>query len=188
MGSGKTTVGKILAALPRTLVLHTDDIAKKALAFEPYATAVRDIFGIAPRNPVTPEGIREAFFTDEKKRAALQAVTGRVVKEAVDAVCISAPLGTLIIVESALIYERDITDWFQKIVVATCPYTIRIARLTAGRGMKPADIERRLALQLPETELVRRADHIIDTGCMLAELELRTRTLYETLLSHGEQS
>ena len=182
MGSGKSTVALLLSRLPRVhAVVYADTVAKAALFDPALAPDVRQALGLAESQPITIERLREVFANDAERRAIETLVTSAV-WEAMDEACRTAPTGSLVVVESALIYERAFADRFGAVVVATCPYDVRVERLLTQRGMSLEDVERRLALQLPETELVKRADYTIDANCSLEELERRVKELYETLL------
>ena len=49
----------------------------------------------------------------------------------------------------------------------------QIARLPVGRGMPAAEIERRLAAQMPPEQMAAQADRVIDTSGTLAETGLQ---------------
>ena len=49
----------------------------------------------------------------------------------------------------------------------------QMARLSASRGMSPAEVQRRVAAQMPPAEMIGQADRVLDTSGMLAETDLQ---------------
>ena len=69
-----------------------------------------------------------------------------------------------------------------RVVVAACSREEQVRRAMARDGLSAADIERRLAAQLPIDVKRARADDVIDTGGSLAETERQVRAVWEKLL------
>lgn len=93
--------------------------------------------------------------------------------------------GAIAIVEAALIYEAGVESHFDRIVVVTCDPAQKVERL-AGRGgitreAASAEIRRRSAAQLPDTEKARRADYVIYNTGSLAETEAQAKNVFAEL-------
>lgn len=74
----------------------------------------------------------------------------------------------IMMVEAALIFEADVRDRFDKIIVVTCKPGQKMARLARRSGMSEAqaqaEVERRSKAQIPDDEKMRRADFVIDNS------------------------
>ncbi len=68
---------------------------------------------------------------------------------------------SLFVLDAALIYEWEIEDWFDAVVVVTAPIEIRRKRFLAARGGTEENFNNREAAQLPESEKIQRADFAI---------------------------
>jgi len=66
----------------------------------------------------------------------------------------------IVVVDAALIFELDVADDFDLVVVLAAPEAIREGRLVA-KGLTAEEARRRMTSQWPEAEKIRRADHVI---------------------------
>ena len=75
-----------------------------------------------------------------------------------------------VMMESAILYEYDLTSHFDKIIVADAPEALRIRRIRERNPhLSESDIRQRMARQLPQEEKCRRADLVVCTGETYAE-------------------
>ena len=65
------------------------------------------------------------------------------------------------------------------------PEEAQIARLAASRGMSEAEARRRLANQMPVTQMITHADCVIDTSGSMAETEAKVRCTWDALFLEG---
>lgn len=72
------------------------------------------------------------------------------------------------IVEAALILEAGAKKQFDRLIVVTCGEGQRIARFAARQTLRheeaAAEVQRRMAAQLPDTEKIKAADFVIDNS------------------------
>jgi dephospho-CoA kinase len=89
------------------------------------------------------------------------------------------------IVEAALILEAGAKDRFQRLIVVTCDQEQRIARFAVrqkiGYEAARAEVERRMAAQLPEAEKVKAADFVIDNSGSLNHTREQVRQVWQQL-------
>jgi dephospho-CoA kinase len=88
------------------------------------------------------------------------------------------------VVETALAIATGYADSFEQVVVVTAPRTERLRRLVELKGLSPDQAVARMAAQLPEEEMIARADHLIANNGSLEELEERAETIFRELCSH----
>jgi dephospho-CoA kinase len=89
------------------------------------------------------------------------------------------------VVEAALILEAGVGHQFDKLVVVTCSREARLQRFAQRLHVDPeaarADMERRMAAQMPDEEKVRRADYVIDNSGTLAATEQQVDKIMQEL-------
>jgi dephospho-CoA kinase len=88
-------------------------------------------------------------------------------------------------VEAALILEAGVGHRFDKLIVVTCPPEVRLQRfaqrLRLDAAAARAEMERRMAAQMPDEEKARRADYVIDNSGSLADTERQVDTIMQEL-------
>lgn len=88
-------------------------------------------------------------------------------------------------VEAALILEAGVGHRFDKLIVVTCRREVRLQRfahrLRLDAEAAGAEMERRMAAQMPDEEKARRADYVIDNSGSLADTERQVDTIMQEL-------
>ena len=87
----------------------------------------------------------------------------------------------LVVLDIPLLFEKKGWRSVDVIVVVSAPAWKQRKRVFARPGMTAAKFKRIIALQTPDAEKRRRADHVIQTGCLRTETEQRVRTLVACL-------
>lgn len=75
----------------------------------------------------------------------------------------------LVVFDIPLLYEKGGHEGLDAVAVVSAPADVQRARVLARPGMSEEKFEQILALQVPDAEKRRRADHVIDTGVSHAE-------------------
>jgi dephospho-CoA kinase len=92
----------------------------------------------------------------------------------------------LVCSEVPLLYEKGLDAELRPVVVVTVPDALQRQRARQRDGSSAAEVEARLAAQLPLAEKLRRADHVIDNqGSPEATFEQADRVLLEICRSLG---
>lgn len=93
--------------------------------------------------------------------------------------------GGIAIVEAALILEARVGRRFDKIVVVTCTPEQRLERFAARAkvttAQASAEVDRRMAAQMPESEKVKAADFVIDNSGDLDRTRKQVHQIYRQL-------
>lgn len=83
----------------------------------------------------------------------------------------------LVVFDIPLLFEKGGHASVDTVVVVSAPEDVQRERVLARPGMTPEKFAQILALQVPDAEKRRRADHVIDTGVSLAQTEAAVRDL-----------
>ncbi len=205
IASGKSVVGEMLVTLGARLV-QADRIAHQLmLPGQPVYNEVVRHFGGGILNPdlsVNPAKLAEAAFGsstpgapgDSAARASASRIQelNRIVHPAVirsqdewmEEVGREDPQAVAV-VEAALIIEAGAAKSFDRLIVATCSDEQRVARFAARQKLSldaaRAEVERRMAAQLPEGEKIKAADYIIDNSGPLDHTREQVRQVWAKL-------
>jgi dephospho-CoA kinase len=184
MGSGKSTVGRLLAArgVP---IIDADLIARQIV--EPGQPALAEIEARFPGVVVAGRLDRKALaaraFAAASERDALNAITHpRIAVEARrQGEELRARGVPLAVYEAALIVEIGLHTRFDGLVVVRAPEEELVRRACARDGATPEDVRARLASQVPQVEKAKFADWILENDGTPAELEAKVDRLLPLL-------
>jgi dephospho-CoA kinase len=186
IAAGKSSVAHHFAAWGATLI-DADALARKAVA--PRTRALRAItkrWGAAvlgPDGTLDRAALRRIVFADPAERAALDAMVhpdvARLRAAAVKAA--RAREDRLVICDIPLLFEADLTDSVDAIVLVDAPRAVRLARLLHDRGLSAAEAGAMIDAQWPSERKRARADWIIDNDGTIGELEARARTVFNAM-------
>ncbi|MEP7139564.1 MAG: dephospho-CoA kinase [Caldimonas sp.] len=188
IGSGKSTVGAMLAALGARLV-DTDLIARQlTLAGGAAIDAIRSRFGadvIAADGGLDRARMRALAFGDSDARARLEAILHPLIgAEAARQAEGAAPSTPAIVFDVPLLVESG--HWRAKVDrvwVVDCEESLQIERVAARPGWTEASARAVIAQQATRRARRDAADAVIDnSGSSLAELGEDVRQLWEATI------
>lgn len=185
IGSGKTTVSRLLRELGATVVDADAVVHELQAAGSPLLGRIVEAFGedvLLASGELDREGLGARVFGDEDARRRLNAIVhpavgiemARRVDEARRA---GAPL---VVVDVPLLLETG-RGGFDAVVVVYCTEAQQIERQRARDGASLEEARQRVAAQLSIEEKRRRADHVIDNSGSPEETERQVRALYAAL-------
>jgi dephospho-CoA kinase len=176
IGSGKSAVLKVLVALGAEGV-DADRVAHEVMARG--GPAYQPILSAFGRAIVTAEGqidrpaLARRVFADAVALRRLEAITHPAVAEVVSA-RVAASKAPVVVIEAIKLLEAGLSRALcDQVWVTVARPEQQMARLIAGRGMSPAEVERRVAAQMPPAEMTSKADRVLDTSGTLAETGLQ---------------
>ncbi|HZL20232.1 MAG TPA: dephospho-CoA kinase [Polyangia bacterium] len=186
IGTGKSTVARMFAerGVP---VVDADALAREVVA--PGLPAHADIAAAWPEvlgagGAIDRQRLGDIVFTDPAARARLEGITHpRIQALAAERLGTYAEAGhRLALYEAALLVESGRWRELDGLIVVTASEATQIARVRARDGLRRADAEARVRAQLPSSEKVRLATHLIDndggldaTQCAVEDLLRRLR-------------
>ncbi len=122
-----------------------------------------------------------AVFGDGGALARLEDIVHPAVRRAREEFLRHHAAAPLVVFDVPLLFEKGGVDEVGSVLVVTAPAEVQRARVLARPGMSEERLAQILALQLPDAEKRKRADHLIDTGTSLAETEAAVAALVDKL-------
>ncbi len=178
VGAGKSTVVDLFAGWGAT-VIDTDVLAREVVSpGSPALTSIRRKWGEAV---ITADGkldraaMRQIVFYDPEARDELEAILHPEIRSRCqDLFREAGARGDRIVVGVVpLLYETEMEEEFDIVVLVDAPLEVRIERLVSKRGLDTAEARAVAAAQMSAEEKRRRADYIIDNDSDIPTLERR---------------
>src|SRR5262245_12661170 len=196
IASGKSTVGRLLAARGAQL-LDADALVRDLM--QPGKPVYHEVVNHFGREIVNQDGtinrkaLANLVFPSGRVRELNAIVHPAVVRHQDDwmAEIEGGDPQAIAVVEAALILEAGVQGHFDKIVVVTCPLEKRVERFAKrfklGKENARAEVERRLAAQMPDHEKLKFADYVIDNSGTMARLEKQVDEVFSELRTQGSK-
>jgi dephospho-CoA kinase len=186
IASGKSEIAKMLGDRGAT-VIDADVLAREAV--RPDTQALKDIVKRWGKDILKRDGsldrtaLRQIVFADQSELDALNRIVHPGVTRLRDREIARArergdPIVVCVI---PLLFERNIVDEFDAIVLVDAPRPVRLDRLVASRGMEATDAMNMIASQMPAELKRARADYVIENNGSLQELERDVDALWSSL-------
>jgi dephospho-CoA kinase len=186
IGSGKSTVARRFRArgLP---VVDADDLAREVVL--PGSEGLREIVAEFGEGVLDASGaldrpkLASLVFGDEPKRKRLNAITHPRVRELslMKMQELDAKGEPLACYEVPLLIESGLADVLRPLVVVNVDEATQIARTTARDGSTREHAQKRVSSQMPLSEKVKLADHVIDNAGTIAETEARADDVLDAI-------
>jgi dephospho-CoA kinase len=191
IGSGKSTVAQLLSERGATII-DADVLARRAVEVgTPAYKAIVERWGtsvLEPSGVIDRAALRRIVFTDPAELEQLNAVVHPEVERMRDALCEQARLrgDKLVVCDIPLLFERRMTDSFDKIVLVDAPRPVRLERLVRERGLRETEAMDMIVAQMPAELKRARADFIIDNDGTFAQLDARVSDVWSALEQAAE--
>ena len=165
--------------------IDADTLAHAAVApGTPGAARILERFGTAVRaadGSIDRKALGGIVFGDGKARRDLEAIVHPAVYGAIEAWFAALPRVPFAMADIPLLYETGRHADFDAVVVTACEPAEQVRRLIARDGLSVEDARQRIGTQLPLSEKVRRADHVIRTDGTHAETDAQVDALLAVL-------
>jgi dephospho-CoA kinase len=186
IASGKSEVARMLADRGATII-DADVLAREAV--RPETQALRDIVKRWGKDVLQQDGsldreaLRQIVFADQIELDALNRIVHPGVTRMRDReVARAKERGDPIVVcVIPLLFERNLVDEFDAIVLVDAPRPLRLERLVTTRGLEETEAMNMIAAQMPAELKRARADHCIDNNGSLDDLERDVDALWSSL-------
>lgn len=184
IGCGKSHVLETLVALGAEGI-DADQVAHEVMApggpaYEPLIAAFgREILG--PDGAIDRAKLGALVFRDAAGLARLEGIVHPAVYEVTRA-RVAGSTAPMVVIEAIKLLEAGLSAALcDQVWVVDCSEAAQLERLAASRGMSAEEVGWRRANQMPQDQMVRRADRVIDTNGTLAETEAKVRQAWQEL-------
>jgi dephospho-CoA kinase len=186
IASGKSEIARMLADRGAT-VIDADLLAREAV--QPETQALKDIVKRWGKDVLKKDGsldraaLRQIVFADQSELDALNRIVHPGVTRLRDReIALARERGDPIVVcVIPLLFERNIVEEFDAIVLVDASRPLRLERLVASRGMEATDAMNMIASQMPAELKRARADFVIENNGSLQDLERDVDALWSSL-------
>jgi dephospho-CoA kinase len=178
IASGKSSVVDVWRTLGAH-VIDADVLAREAIAPGTVGQQrVLERFGTVDR-----AALRDVVFRDPTRRTELeQIIHPEVARLRAEREAALEQAGANIVVNDIpLLFEANLSDQFDMIVLVDAPATMRVQRIVQHRGIERAEAERMVAAQMPAEQKRKRATIIIENDGTLEELTTRAKAAWQKI-------
>ncbi len=168
-------------------IIDADELAREAV--EPETQALKDIIKRWGKDVLNQDGgldraaLRQIVFADQNELDALNRIVHPGVTRLRDREIAKArergdPIVVCVI---PLLFERNIVEEFDAIILVDAPRPLRLERLVATRGLEETEAMNMIASQMPAELKRARADFVIENDGSLDKLERDVDALWSSL-------
>jgi dephospho-CoA kinase len=187
IATGKSFVSQLLRQRG-CVIIDADVLAREAVApGEPALARIAEAFGgdvITPDGALDRRKLGAIVFADPAKRKRLEEIVHPAIRERfAQQVADLEKRGFtgLVFYDAAILIESLNDKSVEKIVVVTTDEATQRARLIARDGIDSAEVERRIASQMPLAEKIELADYVIDNSGDRAATEAQLERVLQAL-------
>lgn len=168
-------------------VIDADVLSREAV--EPDTQALKDIVKRWGKDILKPDGsldrkaLRRIVFADQNELDALNRIVHPGVTRLRDReIARARERGDAIVVcVIPLLFERNLVEEYDAIVLVDAPRPVRLERLVATRGLDETEAMNMIAAQMPAELKRARADYCIDNDGSIEDLERDVDALWSSL-------
>lgn len=182
IGSGKSTVSRLLSSYPGLVVVDADLLAREVVEpGTPGLAAVVEEFGptVLRDGALDRDALGAIVFGDEGRRKALSAILHPLIAELsaqrwADA---EASGASVLLHDVPLLVESHMEGLYDEVVVVDVPTQLQVDRLVELRGMAESDARARIAAQADRDVRLASATRVLDNSGTLDQLTARVAEL-----------
>ena len=187
IGSGKSTVAQLLSERGATII-DADVLARRAIEVgtraylsivERWGTSILSDDGVG----IDRAALRRVVFSDPGELEQLNAIVHPEIESMRGALVeLARERGDgLVVCDVPLLFERHMTDDFDRLVLVDAPRPMRLERLVRERGLRETEAMDMIVAQMPAELKRARADFVIDNEGSFTELEARVSAVWSAL-------
>ena len=185
MGSGKSTAS-VFFKDKGALIFNADLEAKKLITNN--STLKKQIisaFGteITADNQLDLKKLADVVFSTEKHQESLNDIVWPEVSKVMQDAAKNAENDEvkLFIVDAALLLEAEFNEFFNSVLLITADKSVRYKRIQKRKNIPEDQIEKRMALQMPESEKQKKAQTTIKNNGNMQELHTQLELFWKKL-------
>ncbi|HEY9790351.1 MAG TPA: dephospho-CoA kinase [Candidatus Obscuribacterales bacterium] len=185
IGSGKSLIGDLLRKRSYK-VIDTDEVVHDLFGSDAgLQRAIADRFG---REVVTPTGtidrnkLGDIVFNDAEARRDLEAIVHPAVVQRCDQLVHEHSKDRLVFFLVPLLFEAGLADRYDQIWTVITDDAVLKQRLMQRTGLSSAEVDKRIAAQMPQKEKAARSHKIIDNTGTRDDTERQVADLVKSLL------
>ena len=188
IGSGKSTATAFLADLGAAVV-SADELVHHLLAEQAIISRVERHFGgdVLEDEQIHRPALAQVVFNDAGELVWLESLLHPHVKRLIDSWArkqeARRPRPPLLVAEVPLLFETDMADVFDYILLVTAPELARRKRLSAK--VTASEFARRAARQLPEADKAERSDFVVENVGGREGLKAYVGEVYASILAES---
>lgn len=192
IGSGKSTVAQLLSERGATII-DADVLARRAVELgTPGYRAIVERWGtsiLAADGSLERAALRRIVFGDQAELEQLNALVHPEVERMRAAlVQLARERGDrLVVCDIPLLFERRMTDNFDRIVLVDAPRPVRLERLVRERGLRETEAMDMIVSQMPAELKRARADYVIDNDGTITQLDQRVTDVWSALRQEADE-
>ena len=191
VGSGKSTVAKILAELG-CLVVDSDAAGRAALRDPQIKSTLRGWWGdriLDPAGEIDRSKIAHIVFNDPAQRKRLERLTHPWIEQRRREQFDAAPPDTpALVIDAPLIFEAGLDEQCDAVIFVDAPAIERQKRVQAARAWDAAEWAKREDSQMPLDEKRNRADYVVANTGRAVDLKPQVERLLRQILQHTRRA
>ena len=191
IGSGKSTVAQLLSERGATII-DADVLARRAVEqgtpayasiVERWGTSILAADGLIDR-----AALRRIVFSEPQELEQLNSIVHPEVERMLAALVQQARQrgDRLVVCDIPLLFERRMTDAFDRILLVDAPRPVRLERLVRERGLRETEAMAMIVAQMPAELKRARADFVIENTGSVTEVEHRAAEVWTELVRRAE--
>ncbi|HJS00305.1 MAG TPA: dephospho-CoA kinase [Flavobacterium sp.] len=163
IGSGKTTVANYIASLGIPVYI-ADDAGRKVMQYQEVLDAIKEKFGavVFDNNQLNRARLAEIVFNDSEQLKTLNEIVHPAVRKDFKNWLKEHEQNSLVVYESAILFESGTYTNFDFIVTITAPLEIRISRVLKRDKSNREQILKRMNAQWTDEQRVLKSDFVIE--------------------------
>ena len=179
IGSGKSTVSSLLSEILSAPILDADKISKNALKDKVIIENIKSFFGASifdSNDLLNKEQLSKLVFSSEKKLIELNNIIHPYVMEKISDTIKELANESKYILLDVPLPNAEFINLSDTILVVVANDEIRIKRASKRLNISEEDVKKRMGKQMPISNYIKLADHIIKNNGTIEELK---NNLYE---------
>ena len=192
IGSGKSTVAQLLSERGATII-DADVLSRRAVEQgTPGHRAIVERWGssiLAADGSLDRAALRRIVFGDQAELEQLNSLVHPEVERMRAALVeLARDRGDrLVVCDVPLLFERRMTESFDRIVLVDAPRPVRLERLVRERGLRETEAMDMIVSQMPAELKRARADFVIDNDGTITQLDQRVTDVWSAVRQEADE-